>query len=362
MAGHVQKKGNNWYCVIEQGIDQGKRLPPKWVSVRKELGLSKPATKTQARELLVKLLAQKQTGRAIITKEINFIDFCNVWLEKYKTMKELSENTITQYEYGIKQLEGLNKSLSQIKPVEIQTLLTKKRNELSQSTVHAIGKTLGLAFKYAYKWQYINANPMDDVVKPPLPKPKVEYWEQEDVAKFLEEVSTHQYYSLFKLALGTGMRKSEILQLKSEQVDYKNHTVTIIDAKTDSGWRTIDISPEITKDLPRREGYLFLTATGRPIYKSKDLVNKIMRRAIKRAGVKYITFHGLRHTFATLMLTKGVNPKELAETLGHSDPAMLWRTYAHAIPKRQKKAARKLDNIFQSVGKKTERTEKEKAP
>ena len=68
---------------------------------------------------------------------------------------------------------------------------------------------------------------------------------------------------------------------------------------------------------------------------------------IKKAGVKKIRFHDLRHTCATLLLAKEVNPKIVQERLGHSDISMTLNRYSHVTPTMQDKAAKILGDALE---------------
>ena len=348
MSGHIQQKKGNWYCVIERGYgEDGKRLTPIWYSVRKELGLSKPAGVMQARALLVQLLADKQAGKVFKPKKAKLKEYLEHWHAHYCSGKELSVSTRAQYLWGTTHAESLGHiELSKITAGQIQELLTDKRREYSASSVRHIHKVFALAFKYAVKWGYINVNPMNDVIKPVRPRPKIEHWTEEDIKKFLSAVAQTPHYPLFRLYLATGARKMELLTLKGGQVDYKKNTITIIDAKTNAGWRTVDVSPVVMETLPKceRDEYLFKSRKGGHL--PARSLNHIMDRLIEKAGVPRITPHGLRHSFATIMLSRGANIRGLAEILGHTNPSQLWQTYAHLLPSKQKEAAQMMDDLL----------------
>ena len=67
---------------------------------------------------------------------------------------------------------------------------------------------------------------------------------------------------------------------------------------------------------------------------------------IKRAGLKHIRLHDLRHTHATLMLKSGVHPKIVSERLGHATVAFTLDTYSHVVPGLQEAAARAFDEVL----------------
>jgi integrase len=68
---------------------------------------------------------------------------------------------------------------------------------------------------------------------------------------------------------------------------------------------------------------------------------------LRRAGLPDIRFHDLRHTCATLLLTKGVHPKVVQEMLGHSSNSITLDIYSHALPNMQGEAVRAMDSFFE---------------
>ena len=71
------------------------------------------------------------------------------------------------------------------------------------------------------------------------------------------------------------------------------------------------------------------------------------RRIIKKAGLRSLRIHDLRHTHATLMLTAGVHPKVVSERLGHANISITLGIYSHGLLGMQEAAAEKFDNIFE---------------
>ncbi|GHO44110.1 tyrosine-type recombinase/integrase [Ktedonospora formicarum] len=71
-----------------------------------------------------------------------------------------------------------------------------------------------------------------------------------------------------------------------------------------------------------------------------------MKKPLEKVGLPNIRFHDLRHSTATLQLSKGVHPKIVQEILGHSEIGMTLNTYSHILPTMQKEAMEKLDDLF----------------
>lgn len=352
MPGHIQQKSGNWYVVLERGYhpETGKRLTPKWVSVRKELGLARPAKKKEAERLLNVLLAQEYQGQSYVSpSDMTLQEMVELWLPQHKQMQNLSHNAYEQYKHCSNKIvsEIGHLHIARITPAQIQSFLSSMGETYSSHTLHALGKTLNLIFKAAYQWGYVGKNPMERVNKPKLPANNIEYWTEEELQTFLRASRPNKYHPLFLLAATTGMRKSEITGLKQRYINWQECTITIEDAKTKSGWRTLDISPAVMEHLKTwksKNELLFPAPHGGKMHKSN--INKVMQAIIKKAGVRYITFHGLRHTYATIMLARGTNPVELAEILGHANPSLLWNTYAHLLPKKRKDNASRMDDLF----------------
>lgn len=349
MGGHIQEKKGNWYCVIEQGRgEDGKRLPPKWISVRKELGLNKKAGITQARKLLIKLLAEQQKGTLIHPADTPVKDFLEMWLDEYKKLKNLAPLTIELYERAIRlhiNPDLGETPLSKLTAQRLQRLLMDKLETMSANSVGIIHKVLFGAFAYGIKFDYLHKNPMNSVTRPTIKKPDMGFWTEEEASQFLAAAKGHNLYALYLLTLTTGLRKSEVLNLKWENI--KGNSIEVKGTKTEKSERVVEVSPKTMAEVLAQKScdeYVFIGRNGTPHYEGN--LNYNLDKLCKKAGVKRITFHGLRHTHATIQFHRGIDPVTLAERLGWASPAMLLEIYAHAIPKKTAEAATKLDDLY----------------
>jgi len=98
-------------------------------------------------------------------------------------------------------------------------------------------------------------------------------------------------------------------------------------------------------DLYQDQGLVF-SSQMRTLINPTNLRNRFFARLLKRAGLPPIRFHDLRHTCATLLLSRNVNPKIVSEMLGHSFIAITLDTYSHVLPTMQKSAVRALDDLL----------------
>ena len=95
------------------------------------------------------------------------------------------------------------------------------------------------------------------------------------------------------------------------------------------------------------EGLVFARYDGEP--RNPRNFTKEFYRLRKRAGLKGITFHGLRHTHITMLLQQNVHPKIASERAGHSSVAITLDVYSHAVPSLQEDAARTMDELFKNI-------------
>ena len=94
----------------------------------------------------------------------------------------------------------------------------------------------------------------------------------------------------------------------------------------------------------KEEDLIFARPVGSPL--DPSTVHHTFQRILRRAGIKSIRFHDLRHSHATLLLEAGVNPKVVSERLGHSSVAFTLDTYGHVMSGMQEDAAERLDRLI----------------
>jgi integrase len=93
-------------------------------------------------------------------------------------------------------------------------------------------------------------------------------------------------------------------------------------------------------------GLVFATTTGTPLNPS-NLTSRFFKPLLKRVGLPDIRFHDLRHTCATLLLSKGVHPKLIQELLGHATIAITLDTYSHVLPGMGDQTANAMESVLE---------------
>ena len=261
--------------------------------------------------------------------------------------------------------------LTSLSPQHVQKLYSELLEQYSPGHVVNVGNLITKALNQAVRWGLIFRNPASLVKKPYKSRknPNMKVWTVEQQKQFLDcvERDNQFYYTLFLLALTSGAREGEILALMDDCLNLKNDQIvikrTIVRAnrqlyikdtpKTESSIRTVQIPSKTTQALrrwlirrpPNSLGLVFPSPkTGGILYPNS--LKKAFEKYIEMAGVPQITFHGLRHTFATTLLAQGVNPKIVQEMLGHASIKTTMDTYAHVLPNMHRSAAEQLGAVL----------------
>ena len=238
--------------------------------------------------------------------------------------------------------------------------------------------TLHSALQNAVRWGIIQRNPADAVDPPKAQKTEMQTWDECEMRRFLVATKESVYYPIFYLALFTGLRRSELLALRWQDVDslycqlyvsrsmhhLKTGEIVFRQPKSAQGNRTVALSPSTLEILrayrEKQEAeavllgksvtdneLVFCHPGGSPLL--SGTISHAWDKAIRRAGLRVIRLHDARHTHASYMLKQGIHPKVVQERLGHSSIQVTLDTYSHVAPGIQEKAAARLDDIFKTT-------------
>jgi len=373
MKGHIvqrSKTKGTWSIKISVGKDPTTgRYKNQWYTVR--------GKKKDAEKRLSELLNQLDTGTYLKPDKTNVADFLKRWLSDY-AKPNLSPRTVEGYEYVITRhlIPALGKTtLSQLKPEHLQRYYAEKqKGGLSAQTVRHHHTILHRVLKIAVEWELLSRNVADAVSRPRVQQVEMQTWNEQEVNKFLEAAKTTPYYALFYIALFTGMRRSEILALRWQDIDFilgeisvnrslhvlKGGKVILRAPKTKTGKRTVALPQSaflvLNEHRKTQEGNCLLLGKvlsdtdyvfnnlGKPLL--PNTVSHAWMKTVKRVGMKYIRFHDARHTHASLMLKQGIHPKIVQERLGHSSISITLDTYSHVAPGLQEAAAKRFDEAM----------------
>lgn len=214
-------------------------------------------------------------------------------------------------------------------------------DDLSASTVRKILLTLHKILDDAVTWERLDKMPKFPSIK--VPKSSFDWLRLEESKRLLEAAASTDSTALSKVlfALRTGCRIGEQLAVKWSDIDFQSGKVIFRssiwkgeEGPTKTGYeRTVNLSPtlrEILRSVRHDLGpYVFCDAEGKPL--TYGHYQALLKAILKRSGLRHITWHCLRHTFASQLVSRGVHLKYVQEALGHSTIIMTMR-YAHLAP------------------------------
>jgi integrase len=232
---------------------------------------------------------------------------------------------------------------------------------LTTSTVGNVHVILKQALRDAVRDKYIRSNPLDDVKPPKQARKEKQVLTPDEVRRLLDAVKGERFEGVYVLAATLGLRIGEILALRYQEVDLTAGTIRIEHTlyhgecsvpKTLSSRRTLTLPQMALEALVRLcngsngpTGYLFATASGRPVDVS-NFYRWSWKPALRRAGLPEITPHQLRHGTASLLLNENVPVPVVSRYLGHANPSVTMRTYAHMIDGTSGIAAHGIDSAL----------------
>lgn len=241
----------------------------------------------------------------------------------------------------------------------------------SDQTIRNVLLHLCGLFTFAVQREYLTYNVVRGIRPPKKPNKIVEkqnaeenFWDLDTFNKFIETVDNQFDQELYNFAFFTGLRIGEITALQWKDIDFKSKTLTVRQTysaitskigstKTDNSYRTIDLPERILNDLKLRYNYLknstYFTDDYFVFGDKQNLSSGTLRnhfnKSVSKANVKKITFHGLRHSHASLLLSNPQIPEHLiADRLGHS-VEMLRETYSHIYKKSRKEMVEYINKL-----------------
>lgn len=297
-----------------------------------------------------------------ISPEMTLSQFCERYLEIKKNV--LAERTYKQYVVIINNLickyMGSLK-LNEVKIYHVQNLVNiLSRSGVKPATIKRKLAVLQSVMKLAENLDLIESSPikLNKLTMPKITRPKTEIFTNNETSEMLERLEKEplQFRLAVQLAIITGARRGEITALKYSDFDFDNCTVTIsrsayktagepvkTKAPKDNESRTIAITSEIlhlvrmTKIINRADlnDWIF-TDECNNLLNPQRLSTRFFS-FLRKNGFKHKKFHALRHTSATLLLSGGVNIKQVQERLGHGN-IKTTQIYIHCIPEADRTA------------------------
>lgn len=240
--------------------------------------------------------------------------------------------------------------LGKLQPRDVRRLIDElERKGRAAGYIHLIIRTLSVALSAAVGERTIADNATAGVKLPRLDREAVHPLTQADADAVIDAVGGTWVECLVRVWLGSGLRRGEVLGLDQKDLMLDAGFVRVRKSKTVI--RAVPISDDAVAAL--REALVAAPRRGpdEPVFYGErsgqrlrgESVTHALPRILERAGVPRLTPHSLRHGAATLMLADGTPMRVISEQLGHRNPALTARVYAHVIPEAQRAAIRSLE-------------------
>lgn len=379
MTGSLQIKNGKYYAVINT-YKNGKRNQ-KWINS----GLSIKGNKTRAEKFLREQISIFESREGISNPNLKFSDYIKIWLENVK--RSVDEVTYEGYEqlansHIIPYFEKEDIELINIKREHLQAYVDYKakfgrldnKGGLSAKSLKLHRNIINQTLKFAMQNGLISENPCQFVVFPSIQRREPSFYSAEQIEILLNRIKNDNLYLLIKMAVTYGLRRSEILGLQWNSINFENNTIQISHTvvkinttvrkdktKNASSYRSFPLTQELKELLIKEKEkqdklckefksayiktpYIFVWDDGKPF--STEYVSQHFNRLLKWNNMPHIRFHDLRHSCASFLLSQGFTLKDVQEWLGHSDITLTANIYGHLDIQRKKAIAEKVATAF----------------
>ncbi len=217
--------------------------------------------------------------------------------------------------------------------------LVETKRQRNGATVNRYMASLSCVLSTAAnEWQWIEVSPMAKVRKLKESQGRVRFLDDNERTRLLaacQESKSPYLYTICILALSTGMRQSEIMNLTWSDIDFSNRRIILEETKNGERraaaltGKAFELLDELRKSKVRRIDTNLLFPSDRPLNRNRPtIIRAAFELAVKKAGIENFHFHDLRHSAASYLAMNGATLAEIAAVLGHKTLAMVKR-YAH---------------------------------
>jgi integrase len=325
--------------------------------------------KYHKRNFKTKREAVKYVENHIMQQSNNLnMDFNTFWeIYKEDMGHRLRENTMRNKAY-IVELKLLpyfgKKKMSDITASDIRRWQnTLMKEGYAQTYLKTINNQLSAIFNYAVRYYGLAQNPCTQAGSMGKSKAdEMDYWTKEEFEAFLDSVKDKPVTAMaFKTLFWTGIRIGELLALTLEDFDEEEKTLRInksyqrikgrdiiTEPKTEKGKRIITLPDFFVENMKEYVGSLYgIMKMDRLFSVTKSYLEHEMLRGVQLSGVKKIRLHDLRHSHASLLISKlGAQPLTVAQRLGHEKIQTTLNTYSHMYPNQGRDLADQINLLI----------------
>lgn len=250
---------------------------------------------------------------------------------------------------------------------------------MSTGTIQYHHSVLKNVFTRAVEWKIIKSNPAADVKRPKVTHKEIIPYDETEIQELLFALQNEPYHwrVMITLALTTRLRRGELLGLEWEHISMDTGVIDVSQSasttvagianvkvpKTKNSKRKVGVPASVLSELKeyylyrRKERlkmgdawqgedrfFVFAHPDGKAFHQERPYL--WFRNFIKKNNLRYIRFHDLRHTSATLLINQGVHAKIISERLGHGSITTTMNIYGHALRSADQSAADKFESLF----------------
>lgn len=386
MTGSIQIKRDIYQCVLNYKDSQG-HYRQKWFTTN----LPVKGNKRKAEAMLAKLMEEYNEGSFTDTAETEFCEYLTRWVEAKKNTIEIS--TWENYDMSLrKHIIPYFKPLKlKLRDLKCSYFIEYNQYQFTHGRLNGEGglsvktiKTHTVVMKSALSEAKMKGIIKDNPAYVPLPKKESTQAEDLNKANFLTVKEANALIKMFDgnriqplvyITLYYGLRRSEVLGLKWDAIDFDNNRISIKSTvvrnytlvrkdktKSNSSRRSFELIPDVKQMLIKikaqqseyrktfgntyfESDYVFTWEDGH-LYQP-DYVTHMFEKQVKKSGIPHIRFHDLRHSCASILYELGWHLKDIQEWLGHSDIKITGNIYTHIDNLRQQNMSKGLNNLFQ---------------
>ena len=357
-------KHGTWGFGLSGGTNPG---TGKRIQVRK-MGFG---TKREAQQARAKAVDELATGRYRGDQKATLAEYLPAWLDR-RVRDGLRPSTELMYRRYLE--HDVVPALGRVRVAELRRFHVDRlvqdltANGRGATTVRRIHAVISSAMTAAEQLDLIDFNPASKIALPATGRTKTKVWEPDVLVQFLDAANSNRLAPIFELAVFSGLRRGEIAGLRWVDVDLARRELVVRQQRVRVGGRTLEgavktnagqdrkvslgsepiaalLSWKLQQDAEaaawgaayRSSGYVFTYEDGRPLRPAH--ISRTFDTIVERAGLPRISFHGLRHEHASLMLSAGVDIAVVSKRLGHSTIAVTSDLYSHLLADANRAAA-----------------------
>lgn len=351
LAGSYRKRGEKYFL---EYMYKGKRY-------NNTIECSEKEVKYELDKFVINV---RENYKNMAVKKLNFNNFAQEWLNEY-VRKNLRPRTVDFYKdllnTRIVPYFGTTK-ISDIARADIKKFLNSMTSEITSSTIKKYRNCLVTMFNYAIEMDYLHINPAEHVSIPNGKKidKKNNCYNIEQLKvllKCLDNEPISRKLFIYIIAF-TGIRREECAPITKNDIDFENNYISINKALTCSkekgliiedtkniySVRKIKIPNILSKEL--LDYVEKLNITDRLFNFSPDSMTNWFIRFVKRNNLEHITLHGLRHTYATYLISQNKDINIISTLLGHSSVNVTGKIYINKDYTNEEDAVSSLEKIL----------------